>query len=352
VSVDFWVGKRVFLTGHTGFKGAWLALWLERLGAEVTGYALEPGTDPSLFDLLGPWRSLDSHMGNLEDRAGLESALRSSKPEIVIHMAAQALVRVSYKDPVETWSTNVVGTARLLDLARSLPGLSAVLVVTSDKVYENAGSARAFVESDRLGGRDPYSASKAAQELVTSSFAASYLDSEGVKVASARAGNVVGGGDLAPDRLVPDLVRAIAGGQVLRLRYPEATRPFQFVLDPLAGYLEYARGLTLGADLPPSLNFGPAHGSATTANVVQRLLTHFGVDPESGWAPDRMAEWPEQKALDLDSTAARAVLDWSPRIGLDETLSWTAAWYRAHRDGANMRDFSLQQIERFMAVDR
>lgn len=347
MNLDFWEGKRVFLTGHTGFKGAWLSLWLEHLGARVTGYALAPDTKPSLFEVLGSSPALSSHIGDLTDEGRLESALHSANPEIVVHMAAQALVRASYRAPVETWITNVVGTARLLQAARDLHEVRAILVVTSDKVYQHGSTDRAFVESDQLGGHDPYSASKAAQEMVTASFAASYLERAGVRVGSARAGNVVGGGDWAADRLVPDVVRALVSRQVIRLRSPQATRPWQFVLDPLAGYLEYARMLFIGADVPSSLNFGPTSPSVTVLTIVSQLASHFGLDPQSCWSPDRDQEWAEQDALELDASAARESLNWNLRLELDETLSWTADWYQAHIADDNMREFSLRQIERF-----
>jgi CDP-glucose 4,6-dehydratase len=348
LNLDFWEGKRVFLTGNTGFKGAWLGLWLGHLGARVTGYALAPDTKPSLFEVLGSSPALSSHIGDLGDEDRLESALHSADPEIVVHMAAQALVRASYRAPVETWITNVVGTARLLQAVRELPEVRAILVVTSDKVYRRGSTGRPFVESDQLGGPDPYSASKAAQEMVTASFAASYLKQAGVRVGSARAGNVVGGGDWATDRLVPDVVRALVSAQMIRLRAPHATRPWQFVLDSLAGYLEYARMLFIGADVQSSLNFGPTSPSATVLTVVSQLALHFGLDPHSCWSPDLGPEWAEQDALELDASAARESLNWNPRLDLDETLLWTADWYQAHIADDDMREFSLRQIERFM----
>lgn len=349
MNLGFWEGKRVFLTGHTGFKGAWLALWLEQLGARVTGYALPPATTPALFEDLAPWPTIVSEFGDLSDQDRLEATLREADPEILIHMAAQALVRASYEAPVQTWIANVGGTARVLEIARSLTELKAVLVVTSDKVYEDPSLDRPYVETDRLGGTDPYSASKASQEMVTSSFALSYLGEAGVRVGSARAGNVLGGGDWAPDRLIPDLMRSIASGEPLRVRSPESTRPWQFVLDPLAGYLEYVRHLFLDLDVPPALNFGPTTKSDSVSSVVTKMASLFDLSPEELWYPDSNATWPERRSLELNASQAETTLGWRARLDLDTTLAWTADWYKARLSGAEMRSFSLGQIDRFTA---
>ncbi|MET0366235.1 MAG: CDP-glucose 4,6-dehydratase [Sphingobium sp.] len=343
---DFWRGRRVFLTGHTGFKGAWLSLWLERLGASVSAIALPPQTSPSLYALLSPWGDADHHVGDIRDAAALAAAMQAFAPEIVIHMAAQALVRPSYDDPAETFSTNVMGTVSLLDAVRHSPSVRAVLVVTSDKVYANDGSARAFVEGDPLGGADPYSSSKACTELVCRSYFKSFLRDRGVALATARAGNVIGGGDWAVDRLVPDFISALEAGQPVQLRYPDAVRPWQHVLEPLGGYLAFAEALarTGGEGLPDALNFGPdPQAFATVAELAEELGHAFGVE-DHAWerAP---GEWQaEAPVLTLSSALAGDVLGWHPRLDRGRTIEWTADWYKAYRDGTDMRDFTLHQI--------
>ncbi|HEX7873685.1 MAG TPA: CDP-glucose 4,6-dehydratase [Sphingobium sp.] len=342
---DFWRGRRVVLTGHSGFKGAWLSLWLERLGASVSAVALPPQTSPSLYALLSPWRDADHHFGDIRDAAALAAQMQAFAPEIVIHMAAQALVRPSYDDPAETFSSNVMGTVSLLDAVRQAPSVRAVLVVTSDKVYANDGRGHAFAESDPLGGADPYSASKACTEIVCRSYAKSFLRDRGVALATARAGNVIGGGDWATDRLVPDFVRALEAGQPVRLRYPDAVRPWQHVLEPLAGYLAFAEALvrTGGEGVPDALNFGPdPQAFATVAELAEELGQAFGVAHAWERAP---GVWQaEAPVLTLSSALAGDVLDWHPRLDRGRTIEWTAAWYKAYRDGTNMRDFTLHQI--------
>ncbi|MCB2013676.1 MAG: CDP-glucose 4,6-dehydratase [Sphingobium sp.] len=342
---DFWKGRRVFVTGQSGFKGAWLCLWLERLGAQVTAVALPPPSEPSLYALAGPWPD-SYHFTDIRDRHALADHLRKSEAEIVIHMAAQALVRPSYADPDETFSTNVMGTVSVLDAVRDAPTVKTVLVVTSDKVYANDGAGRAFVESDPLGGKDPYSASKACTELVCASYAHSFMDERGVTLATARAGNVIGGGDWAQDRLVPDFIRALEQGAPLKLRYPDAVRPWQHVLEPLGGYLTYAQALTEGdgaAALPAALNFGPqAQDFATVAELADALGKGFALERAWEQAPGQWAS--EAPFLTLDSTLAAEALGWRPHLDRQQTVDWTVAWYRAHRDGADMRAFTERQI--------
>ncbi len=341
---DFWRGRRVFVTGHTGFKGAWLCLWLERLGASVCAVALEPTTTPSLYGRLSPWENADHHIVDIRDREALSARIAAFAPEIVIHMAAQALVRPSYDDPVGTYATNVMGTVHLLDAARAVPSVRTILVVTSDKVYANDGSARPFVEGDPLGGADPYSNSKACVELLCQSYAKSFFRERGVALATVRAGNVIGGGDWSTDRLVPDFIRAIAEGRPVQLRYPDATRPWQHVLEPLGGYLLYAQALTEsgGRDPPPALNFGPdPRGFATVAEIAEQLGQAFGASDCWSHAPG------EAPVLSLDSTLAAATIGWHPRLDRQQTIDWTAAWYKADRDGADMRSFSLGQIKAY-----
>lgn len=345
---DFWQGRRVFVTGQSGFKGAWLCLWLERLGAQVTAVALPPASSPSLYALAGPWPD-SHHITDIRDRRALADHLRHSEAEIIIHMAAQALVRPSYADPDETFSTNVMGTVSVLDAVRDAPGVKTVLVVTSDKVYANDGAGRAFVESDPLGGKDPYSASKACTELVCASYAHSFLSERGVVLATARAGNVIGGGDWAQDRLVPDFIRALERGELVQLRYPDAVRPWQHVLEPLGGYLSYAQALTeRGGEtpLPAALNFGPrAQDFATVAELADALGRGFGLERAWEQAPGQWAS--EAPFLTLDSARADDTLGWRAHLDRQQTVDWTVAWYRAYRDGADMRAFTQRQIAEY-----
>lgn len=340
----FWSGRRVLVTGHTGFKGAWLCLWLERLGAHVSALALPPDTTPALYDLLKPWRDQDHAETDIRDPAALAARVAAARPQVVLHLAAQALVRRSYGEPVETFASNVMGTVNLLDALRHAPGVEAAVIVTTDKVYANDGWGRPFVEGDRLGGKDPYSASKACAELVVESFRASFFADGRPPIATARAGNVIGGGDWAPDRLVPDFVRALAGGEPVRLRHPQAVRPWQHVLEPLAGYLSLAEALaTRPATAPLAVNFGPDPDSfASVAQVAQALGQAFGV--AAPWLPAPGPHPPEANALLLRSDRATQSLGWRPRLDMADTMSWTADWYRAHRDGADMRAFTLAQI--------
>lgn len=331
----FWSGKKVFLTGHTGFKGCWAALWLLRLGAQVYGYARPPATDPSLYDMVGLGSRLDGEsLDDVCNRESLDAALKAASPDIIVHMAAQALVRLSYREPIETFSTNVIGTANLLQSARGLDALGAILVVTTDKCYENNESGAAFVEADPLGGRDPYSASKACQEIVTAAMRDSYFEGA-AGIATARAGNVVGGGDWAEDRLVPDIVRAAEQGASLVIRYPEAVRPWQYVLDPVAGYLSLAEALYRDrAAFAGGWNFAPAAESAVTVRtVIEAFARHYGELPSV--EVDDAPRAHEAHFLRLDATKARRDLGWRPRCDLQETMRETADWYRSVRDGAS-----------------
>lgn len=342
---SFWQGRRVFLTGQSGFKGAWLCLWLERLGADVTAVALPPQTNPSLYALAGPWPE-SHHVTDIRDRQALTAHVRAAQAEIVIHMAAQALVRPSYANPADTFATNIMGTVNLLDAVLGAPSVRTVLVVTSDKVYANEGVGRAFAEGAPLGGKDPYSASKACTELVCASYAESFLRERGVTLATARAGNVIGGGDWAEDRLVPDFIRALERGEPVRLRYPQAVRPWQHVLEPLSGYLAYAQSLTEGSGaglLPPALNFGPAtHDFMTVAELAEALGQCFGLERVWEQAPGKWES--EAPLLMVDSALAAEAFGWHGRLDRQQTVDWTVDWYRAHRDGADMRAFTLRQI--------
>ena len=343
---EFWRGRRVLLTGHTGFKGAWLALWLERLGAEVGAVALAPDTTPSLFEALSPWPRLDDARGDLRDPAVAAKAVGAAQPEIVFHLAAQALVRRSHAQPAATFATNVTGTVNLLEALRDAPTVKAVVVVTSDKVYANHGRGGAFTEDDPLGGTDPYSASKACQDLVAAAYDKSFLAARGVAVGRARAGNVIGGGDWAADRLVPDFVRSVAAGEALAVRNPEATRPWQHVLEPLAGYLAYAEALSAGNGAPEALNFGPGpRDIRPVRQVVDGLVERWG--DGAGWRHDKAEHVAEAGLLTLDAGRATETIGWSPRLGLDEALDLTVAWYRAAAAGDDMRALSLDHVARY-----
>ncbi len=336
----FWRRKRVLVTGHTGFKGAWLCAWLRHMGAEVGGFALAPDTTPNLCVLIGIEAEIDAVRGDIRDAAVLAQALRRFAPDIVLHLAAQALVRRSYLEPAENFATNVMGTANLLEAVRAAPTAGAVVVVTSDKCYANNGDGHAFRENDRLGGHDPYSASKACAELV----AASWRQSFHMPLATARAGNVIGGGDWSPDRLVPDCIAAFDAGRRVLLRNPTATRPWQHVLDPLAGYLLLAEHLWRDPDnCLPAWNFGPdANEQRPVSAVVEALAARWveGAD----WAAAPGVHPHEAATLAIDAGLARQKLGWRPRLAVDHAIGWTADWHRAHRQGVPARHLVDEQI--------
>jgi CDP-glucose 4,6-dehydratase len=341
----FWTGRRVLLTGHTGFKGAWTARWLHRLGAAVTGLSLAPDSDPNLFSLLEPTTRIRSCLVDIRDAPALRAVVEACDPEIVLHLAGQALVPRGYREPIETWATNVIGTATLLDALRDRPSVKAVVVVTSDKVYAGDVPGRGFVETDRLGGDDPYSASKAAAELVATAWRSSFFRA-GAPIVTARAGNVIGGGDWSADRLVPDFVRAIAAGRPLELRHPEATRPWQHVLDPVAGYLLLAERLATGTALPPAVNFGPPGDAVcTTRDLVERLFAAFGRAPD--WRRAVRPDIPEKSNLALDAALAYRTIEWRPRLGIDAAIAWSVEWYAAHAAGADIAALTDAQIARY-----
>lgn len=343
---SFWQGKRVLLTGQTGFKGSWLCLWLEHLGAEVFAFARPPLTEPSHYALLSPWHNQNHRIVDLTDEKGVADAVHRAEPEIVFHMAAQALVRPSYRDPVETYAANVMGTAHLLNSLRPIRGLKVAVIITTDKVYENNGLGHAFVESDKLGGKDPYSNSKACAELLTQSFRDSFFQT-GARIVTARAGNVIGGGDWSEDRLIPDVVRALLSDKPVALRYPQSTRPWQHVLEPLHGYLMLAERLyTQPENSPTAFNFGPDPNSVlTVAEIIDILGMRMGV--RQGWIAMPGNHPPEATTLTLDSALARRILGWGPKLTIQDTVDWIAEWFSQWRKGAPVRELSLNQIRRY-----
>lgn len=349
---EFWHGRRVLVTGHTGFKGSWLVLWLHAMGARVSGYALAPPTDPALWRLLDLTREIRDEDADVRDLPTLRSTFAEFRPEVVFHMAAQSLVRPSYENPVETYSTNVMGTVHVLEAARQCPEVRVVVSVTSDKCYENRGLDRGYREADSMGGHDPYSSSKGCAELVTSAYRSSFFGdiSKGSSVpalASARAGNVIGGGDWATDRIVPDFVRATLHGEPLRVRNPQATRPWQHVLEPLSGYLLLAERLwSDGAAFASAWNFGPDDCDARPVGVLADKLAMLWGQPAS-WAAAPGPHPHEAHFLKLDSSKARQQLGWRPRLGLDNALAWTVEWYQARAAGADVRALCLEQIEEY-----
>jgi len=343
ITPEFWQGKRVLLTGHTGFKGTWMALWLERLGAQVSGFGLTPETDPSLFTLLSPWAGIRSTIGDVRDAKALSQAVTEADPEIVIHMAAQALVRRSYREPVDTVAANVMGTVNLMEALRGADNLRVALIITSDKVYRNTDDGEAFDEDAHLGGDDPYSASKACQEIITQSWAKSYFSDRDVVIATARAGNVIGGGDFSEDRLIPDIYRALAAGRNLTLRSPDATRPWQHVLDLNAGYLMYVERLAAQPDATPkSMNFGPPPGpSSTVGAITEKMMTALGHDVPTDIQPSKLKE---KTLLSVDAKLAHDVLGWSAKLDTDDVIRLTADWYGAFLNGAAAKDITERQL--------
>lgn len=341
---DIYRGKRVLLTGHTGFKGSWLALWLHELGAEVTGFSLPPETQPNHWDLLK--LSNDNRRQDIRDISALKQVFNDTQPEIVFHLAAQALVRRSYRDPVETWSTNVMGTANVLEASRQQPSVRAVVAVTTDKCYENREWPWGYRENDRLGGHDPYSASKAGAELVASSYRNAYFtEKNGPLLATARAGNVIGGGDWSDDRLIPDLIRAVEKNQSLEIRSPHATRPWQHVLESLSGYLLLGQKLLRGdKTYADAWNFGPApEGNRTVSEVLGKLQQEWS---NLRWHITEKPYLHESTLLYLDSTKARSLLSWQPVWSIDTSLAKTADWYRAWLQNGEI--ISHQQLAEYV----
>lgn len=350
-STAFWSGKSVFLTGHTGFKGSWLAHWLHVLGANSSGFALAPEGDLNLFVQSNVAATLRHTVGNILDLEALTRDFVAAKPEIIFHLAAQPLVRRSYAQPVETFATNVMGTVNVLQAARNAPSVKAVVVITTDKCYENQEQSRRYQETDPLGGHDPYSASKAAAELATAAYRSSFLAEQGISVATARAGNVLGGGDWAEDRLIPDCIRSFLRGEAVVIRNPTSTRPWQHVLEPLAGYLVLAERLHSGeVGAAGAFNFGPSSESdSSVGNVVNAMIRRWGTGAH--WQPDIGTHVHEARLLAVDSSKARATLNWRPRLSLAETIEWTVDWYRSVAAGSSAADLTLRQIEAYQSKE-
>lgn len=343
----FWSGKRVLVTGHTGFKGGWLAWWLHHLGAKVSGYSLPAPTSPSLFELTQLSDVITSFDGDIRDAAKLRRAFEEAEPEVVFHLAAQPIVRASYDDPVETYDTNVLGTMHVLEAMRRTKSLRVGIVVTSDKCYENREWEWGYREIDALGGHDPYSSSKACAEILTASYRRSFFGPEGApRVATVRAGNVIGGGDWAKDRIVPDAVRAFSRAEALLVRNPSSTRPWQHVLEPLSGYLDLAAALTRDAALADAWNFGPhAESVVPVSRLVGALADGWGEGAR--WVSGPGPHPHEARSLKLDWSKAREHLGWRPRLGFEAGVTWTLDWYRAVHRGESARASTLAQIARY-----
>jgi CDP-glucose 4,6-dehydratase len=347
---EFWCGKRVFMTGHTGFKGGWLAMWLTDMGAEVHGYALTPPTEPNLYTVANlPDRLVCSTIADIRDADALTQAMQAARPDIVLHLAAQPLVRHSYVAPVETYAVNVMGTVNLMEAIRQTPGVRVVVNVTTDKCYENREWVWSYRENEAMGGFDPYSSSKGCSELVTAAYRRSFLESAEIQLASARAGNVIGGGDWAVDRLIPDFLRALDSGQVLTIRSPLATRPWQHVLEPLAGYLALCEKLfTEGKAYAEGWNFGPEDADAKPVQwIVEYLCSRV---PGAAWRYDGAPQPHEANTLKLDSSKAKALLGWHARWDLQMALGMTLAWHQAWKEGEDMAELSVQQIREYEAA--
>jgi CDP-glucose 4,6-dehydratase len=347
VDTRFWQGKRVYLTGHTGFKGSWLALWLAEMGAIVKGYALNPPTSPSLFEEAKVAEKIESQIGDIRDFETLKASILAFNPDILIHMAAQPLVRLSYKEPLETYDTNVMGTAKVLEAARSCPNLKAIVSVTTDKCYENKEWVWGYREDEPMGGYDPYSSSKGCAELVTSAYRRSFMQEQGIGLASARAGNVIGGGDWAEDRLIPDILRAFEQNKPVVIRNPASTRPWQHVLEPLSGYLILAQNLYQNpSEFAEGWNFGPDEDDA---KPVDWILNHMVQNwPGASWELDKNAHPHEAGYLKLDISKAKARLHWKPTWRLEQTLANIIQWHQAWLHNADMQQACLKEINEFM----
>ena len=352
----FWKEKRVLVTGHTGFKGSWLSLWLQKLGADVLGYALSPPTQPSLFEVAHVADGMTSITGDVRDLEHLQAVIAEYRPEIIIHMAAQPLVRYSYENPIETYSTNVMGTVNVLEAVRQSESVRVAVCITSDKCYENKEWLWGYRENETVGGRDPYSSSKGCAELVISAYRNSYFPPKEyqhhkVAVASTRAGNVIGGGDWAKDRLIPDIMNAIMENRPVIIRSPNAIRPWQHVLEPLNGYLCLAEQLWVdGPKFAQAWNFGPNSEDAKTVSWIVEYLTSFWGEG-ARWELDSAQHPHEDNYLKLDCSKARSLLGWAPKLRLSTALEWIAEWYRGYQQNKDMRSLTEEQITRFENIE-
>ena len=347
IDQDFWQGKRVFLTGHTGFKGSWLSLWLCSLGAQVKGYALLPPTSPSLFNEAKVGKVIDSQIGDIRDQGALYESMLEFNPDILIHMAAQPLVRYSYDAPIETYEINVIGTAKVLEVARSCINLKAIVNITTDKCYENDGRSQGYKENDPMGGYDPDSSSKGCAELVASAYRRSFMQEQGIGLASVRAGNVIGGGDWAGDRLIPDILRSFEKSEPVIIRNPKATRPWQHVLEPLSGYLVLAQKLYKNKEeYAESWNFGPNEKDVRPVDwILDKMIAKW---PGSSWRLDVSSNPHEADFLKLDISKAESRLSWRPIWGLNQTLERIVNWHQVWLNKGNMQDVCLAEIEEYM----
>jgi CDP-glucose 4,6-dehydratase len=347
--MDFWDSKKVLITGHTGFKGGWLSIWLQQLGATVTGLSLAPGT-PSLFDKARVGEGMDSYLCDIRELKQLEHIMEICQPEIVIHMAAQSLVRASYADPVETFSTNIMGTVNLLETIRRIDSVRVFVNVTSDKCYENQGWVRGYRETDPMGGYDPYSCSKGCSELISSAYRRSFFDNGHMALATARAGNVIGGGDWAMDRLIPDIIRCILKDRPVAIRNPRATRPWQHVCEPLHGYLLLAERLwEKGSEYAESWNFGPDDGADRSVSwIAEYLCSQHGKN--ASWYHAGGAPLHETLHLKIDCSKAKERLNWKPMLDLKTALDWTLEWYHACENDGNMRAITEKQLLRYQEM--
>jgi CDP-glucose 4,6-dehydratase len=348
VDSNFWKGKRVFLTGHTGFKGGWLAIWLSEMGAKIKGYSLAPNTSPNLFEVSNVFSNIQSDIGDIRDFNSLIESIKSFDPEIIFHLAAQPLVRDSYNDPLSTFETNVIGTANLLQASRNVFSLKSVVIVTTDKCYENREWEWGYRENEALGGYDPYSSSKGCAELVTSAFRRSFFLSTRVAIASARAGNVIGGGDWSKDRLIPDILRSYNVGEQVVIRFPKSSRPWQHVLDPLAGYLMLAEDLYIkGQSFAQPFNFGPMDNECITVEEMLKIIDkNWPKNP--GWRLDLDCNPHEAQSLKLDISKAVTMLGWKPRLNVERAIQFIVDWNNAYINNSDMRTFTLKQINNYI----
>jgi len=347
---NFWEDRRVLVTGHTGFKGSWISLWLQQLGAKVTGFALEPPTSPSLYEIAGVGEGMDSIQGDVRDINLLTDLMSKTQPEVIIHMAAQSLVRESYSEPVETYAVNVMGTVNVLEAARQTGGVSAIVNVTSDKCYENKEWPWAYRENEPLGGHDPYSSSKACAELVTAAYRNSFFTEATSAIASVRAGNVIGGGDWATDRLVPDIFRSLSTGNTVSIRNKNAIRPWQHVLEPVSGYLLLAEKLFANkSEFSESWNFGPDDQDARPVSwIVDEICSRWGHG--ACWESANANGPHEANYLKLDSSKSRNKLGWQPSLVLKDALEWTVDWYRTYQSKGDMSVYTREQINKYKDI--